>query len=442
MAGVKTSRGDYRTFSVNIGGKRHYIGAGHMNDRGTLRFGEKLDALVSAKKRATPDYPALEWASKLDASLYNRLAEIGLVETREPTERSTLGSFLDEMLRMARVKPSTRTRYQQCRDRLLACFGEDRLLDSITPRDADRWRAWLEAQTKVVGEGDGAIDHQRFAAATIAKDIGLARQFFTKARRWDLVSSNPFEGVKAGSQRNPDRLHYVSADDAQRLLDACPDTSWRCIIALCRWGGLRCPSEVLKLRWADIDWGDEDRAGRMLVRSPKTEHHEGKADRTVPLFDELRDVLLDAFELAEEGAERVVSRYPESTPNLRPAMLAIVRRTGLTLWPRLFQNLRASRVDDLRRQYPAKVCDAWVGNSEGVSRAHYESVREEDFQRAVGGEGARSPQRSPERSPTRTAGACLNPPSTMKKAAFCGSGRELAVAVGGNQWAQQDSNIT
>lgn len=85
-------------------------------------------------------------------------------------------------------------------------------------------------------------------------------------------------------------------------MNGCNPT-WRTIVALSRLGGLRCPSEVLSLRWRDIDW----HAGRMLVTSPKTEHHLGRGSRSVPLFPELRAVLEEAFELATPRDEYVVN---------------------------------------------------------------------------------------------------------------------------------------
>ena len=56
---------------------------------------------------------------------------------------------------------------------------------------------------------------------------------------------------------------------------------------LCRYAGLRCPSEVFALRWSDIELD----AGRMRVRSPTGENF-GKGIREVPLFPE---VLLQAL---------------------------------------------------------------------------------------------------------------------------------------------------
>ena len=88
-----------------------------------------------------------------------------------------------------------------------------------------------------------------------------------------------------------------------KLLDACPNQEWRTIIALARIGGLRCPSELQQLRWSDINWSEN----RFLVHSPKTEHHEGKQERLVPLFPELREELKRHFSLdGTEGNEFVI----------------------------------------------------------------------------------------------------------------------------------------
>ena len=65
-----------------------------------------------------------------------------------------------------------------------------------------------------------------------------------------------------------------------KVIDACPNAQWRLLFALSRFGGLRCPSEHLALRWDGID----SEAGRMLVHSPKTKHHPGGESRLVPIF--------------------------------------------------------------------------------------------------------------------------------------------------------------
>jgi hypothetical protein len=57
------------------------------------------------------------------------------------------------------------------------------------------------------------------------------------------------------------------------------------------------------MRWGDIDWENE----RMTIRSCKTEHHEGKESRVVPIFHELRPFLEAAWDEAEEGAKYVIT---------------------------------------------------------------------------------------------------------------------------------------
>jgi len=61
--------------------------------------------------------------------------------------------------------------------------------------------------------------------------------------------------------RISDAEHLSSADGARRVLIACPNYHWWAIISIARYGGLRCPSEVLSLRWENIDW-----AGKKLPR--------------------------------------------------------------------------------------------------------------------------------------------------------------------------------
>src|SRR5262249_2480607 len=153
---------------------------------------------------------------------------------------------------------------------------------------------------------------------TIRRHCGRARQLFRAALKRRIIASNPFAEMKGiAVQANRERSHFISRDVAQKVIEACPDSQWRLVFAPGRFGGLRCPSEHLGLRWADVDLA----AGRMTVRSPKTEHHEGKASRIVPIFPELRPLFEDAEQLADEGAEFVITRYRDCNANLRTQLL-------------------------------------------------------------------------------------------------------------------------
>ena len=44
-----------------------------------------------------------------------------------------------------------------------------------------------------------------------------------------------------------DRERFVTREETDRLLAACPNMDWRVIVALCRFGGLRCPERSAHL---------------------------------------------------------------------------------------------------------------------------------------------------------------------------------------------------
>src|SRR5262249_45322186 len=83
------------------------------------------------------------------------------------------------------------------------------------------------------------------------------------------------------------------------------------------------------------------------------------------------------------GAMHVVTRYRDPGANLRTELMRIIRRAGLVPWPRLFQNLRASRETELSERFPLKVVTDWLGNSPRVAHDHYLSTTEEHFRRAA-----------------------------------------------------------
>lgn len=334
--------------------------------------------LVAQLQRTAPERPTLEWIGQLDPKFRKRLYAVGLIEqpaeeqsAEEPGER--LGDFLTSYVdRRIDVKPATKEVWSQVVRNLKDFFGEDRDLTTIGEADADDFKMHLIAE--------------KLAPTTVAKRLQFARQFFRWAKRRKLIDANPFLEVSAKAVMTQDR-HDVTRADTERIMAVCNPT-WRTIVGLCRYGGLRSPSEVLSLRWQDVLWDSE----RIVVQSPKTEHHPGKGSRVMPLFPELRPILEEAFEMAEEGAVYVVGgdyRQSANSPsgwrscNLRTQFERIVKRAGLTPWPRLFHSMRASRETELAKDFPIHVVTAWLGNTPRIAQKHYLMVTEEDFQKAA-----------------------------------------------------------
>jgi hypothetical protein len=103
----------------------------------------------------------------------------------------------------------------------------------------------------------------------------------------------------------------------------------------------------------------------------------------VLLFPEFKPYLEDVQELAEPGAEYIITRYRDADQNLRTQLGRIVERAGLDLWPKLFQNLRSTRQNELEEDYPSHVVCYWIGNSEKVANKHYLQVTSDHFARAL-----------------------------------------------------------
>ena len=435
MASISNDgNGRKRVLFIGADGKRRSIRLGKV----PLRYAEsvkvKVEDLVSAS--ITGHAPADEtsrWLAGLDSQLYDRLAQAGLAKRRQVT---TLGAFTRSYIDgRVDIKPRTRINLERARRYLLGHFDSSRSLRDITAGDAEDFRLHL------IGRG--------LSENTMRRAIGRARQFFGAAVKYRLIPCNPFEGIAASVKANPDRFYFVSREEAWKVIEACPDAQWRLIFALARFGGLRCPSEVLSLTWPDVDWEQS----RVRVPSPKTEHHEGQESRIIPLFPELRPHLMEVFEQADPGTEHVITRYRSSNTNLRTQLERIIRRAGLEPWPKLFQNMRSTRETELVERYPTHVVCRWMGNSKPVAVEHYLQVTDEHFERAIRDESAEeTSEQAAQNAAQQIAAKPRNAPATARNApqgkspktlqntvfaADCGELRDVAKTAG---CSIQDSN--
>lgn len=337
------------------------------------RLLQKIESLNVAAIANTPvDPETAAWVAELNDSLYGKLEKLGLVPKREKAEQSTLATFLDGYIgSRSDVKAATAVMYKQVRRGLVEHFGADCRLSDITAGDAEDWRRWLSGEKKL-------------AENTVRRRCGIARQFFRVAEKKRLIQQNPFGEMKGVAVRsNRSRDYFVTREEADKVLKACPCDEWRLLFALSRYGGLRCPSEHLALRWGDIHW-DTD---KITVHSPKTAHHDRGESRVIPLFPELRpylDAVWDAAQERDEQVEYVINRYRDRNANLRTQLERIIKRAGLTPWPKLFQNLRATRATELAAEFPAHVAAEWLGHSTVVAQEHYWRTTDDDFARATG----------------------------------------------------------
>jgi len=358
MASIGNDKnGRKRILFVDKSGRRKTVRLGRVTKKTAEQIKLRIERLnAAAINDQPPDEEMSRWLDNLNGELLDKLAAVGLARRRE---RLTLQELLDHY-RETRTDVTEKTKIvwrQPCRN-LIEFFGPDRPLQAVTPGDADEFKIFLESD-------------QHLSETTVGKRIQFAKQFFRYAVRKRFIHNNPFAELPAGNKSNPSRQRFISREVVTRVIDACPDAQWRLIIALSRYGGLRCPSETLDLQWGHIDWS----ASRINVRKHKT------AQRTIPLFPELVEPLRDVWEAAKPGTTHVITKY--RGPNLRTGLLRIMRRAGVEPWPRLFHNLRASRQTELENRFPTHVVCYWLGNSESVARKHYLQVTDEHFTSAA-----------------------------------------------------------
>lgn len=361
----------YRIVSKGVKVPRHTIRIGPKSKQQAEFIRNRINALEACRSigcSVDPDTAA--WLARIEEELYAKLVKAELVPPRErPSGESlkeiTLGDHLAKLFAARpREKHTTARNEQRARRLLEEYFGKDRTLESITPGDGDDYRAWLM---------------RKFATASASVDLRRAKEFMEAARRRRLIPENPFADLSCGPQTNEERIEFIPRETIDRVIATCPDLDWELIFALARYGGARVPSEIGNLRWTDIEW---DR-NRFTLHSKKTEHHVGRRFRVVPIFPALRPYLEKAYQEREAGQEYVVPRA-HGEPNLGTEAKRIIKKAGFEPWEKTFVNLRGSCSDELERECPAHVVDAWMGNSSRIRRRHYLKVTDADFERAAG----------------------------------------------------------
>jgi len=365
MASIANDRnGTRRVLFVAPDGTRKTIRLGKVDKKTAEGVCRHVEALLAAQIAAQPiPRETALWLAEIGDTLRGKLAAVGLIEER-PTW--TLGALIETWLqgRAGGLRPGTLVRLEQSRRSALAFFGEGRRIATITPGDAEDFRAWLLSQG--------------LAEATVRKRCSDMRSWLRYAVRRRWIDDNAFEGVPTAAIAT-DNLRYVSEADARRVLEHIGDPDLRLLFVLARWGGLRVVSEPKLLTWDCVDW--ERR--RLRVPSPKTERY-GHGQRIIPLFPELAEPLSEAFERAREGEAFILPKLSRvSSAALRKPIEAAIRRAGLRLWPRLWQNLRSSRQTDLEQRFPGHVVCAWMGNNRQTAQRHYLQVLDSDYERAA-----------------------------------------------------------
>ncbi len=409
-----------------IGKKRHSISLGQIDELAATDAKLFIEHLIERKDAGKlPDRKAFKWLDSIDSDLHDRLSRLELVTARRLIDRPTtvLAFFRDYIKeRTDWKKPQN---YSQAVDHLEKFLGKDLPLLAFTKGDGERWHRWM------ITEG--------LSTNTAGQNVKRCRQMLWAAVNDELLPKNPLEGIKVSSDSDKSKDYFVDRASYDLILEHCPNTQWRVMVALSRMGGLRCPSEVLALRWNDINW----ERGRFKVTSPKTARS-GKSSRIVPLFPELRIELQKLWNEVGPGIETpidgpVITIRKNSACNLRTQLNRIVELASIKPWAKPFMAMRSSRRTELERsgKHPNHVLNSWLGHSRNIAEKHYLKVLEADFEAAANGiSDSVLPSVHPSQGSNNPAEAITEPSEPNKKRAVMARDGSR----GEREYTQLDSN--
>ncbi len=361
MASITNQPNGRKTIQIVCAdGRRRSIRLGAVSKRHAEAARSHIQELEAAQRSGQSPSPATrEWIDSLDSRIRVRLAAVGLIASSEALELEQL--IAQYLRRRTDLKSKTKKFLQNSGDKATAFFGSNRRIGTITLAEAQDWRRWM--------------NEQGLREATVRTHTRGVKQIFRDAVDRKLLSENPFAKLPSGSIANTND-RFMTIREIDQVLAACPSDTWRALLALCRFGGLRCPSETHRLTWFDVDL----HAGRMMVHSPKTEHHHGRDKRIVPIQPRLAEALVPL----PQPTDKASPVLDLTQHNLHKRLARIIADSGVEPWADPFHCLRRSCQTEWVQEFPEYAVAAWIGNSTVIARRHYLKIPDELLRKASG----------------------------------------------------------
>jgi integrase len=173
----------------------------------------------------------------------------------EPTKMTLTGYLRDEWLPLQRAarKPSTFHGYEFIADhRIIPALGDTRLSE-LTSGDVARFLTGLRNEG---GRRDAQGNELGLSERSIKNTFTVLHSALEHAVEASLLLRNPAARLPKAARPQPRRseMHTWSADELRAFLDATAGERFHAAYVLAAMGGLR-RSEILGLRWVDVDLG-------------------------------------------------------------------------------------------------------------------------------------------------------------------------------------------
>jgi len=271
------------------------------------------------------------------------------------------------------ISEGTRELYGYTIRYLVAHFGPNRRIGSITRAEAEEWRTAM-AKGVLVHANNRKCGAP--AESTVCRSCRDAKVIFKKAARTGFILYNPFDELQSSSPAPDKTWAYIDRATLAKILDVCPTVDWRLFLALCRLAGLR-KSEALRLRWEDIDFTSH----RLTVTNPGNAKDTKHRTRTVPIDPMLYSLLFEAYNDGQAG-EWVCSGARSTA--MHRVIEKICKLAGIEPYTKPCHTLRKNCETDWSEKYPIQAVTDWLGNSPQVALAHYLRTEDGLFDKAAG----------------------------------------------------------
>lgn len=221
----------------------------------------------------------------------------------------------------------------------------DVILAAVVRRDAKQWLAWLQGR-RIKYKHAHSRNGKKLSRVTLQNALNLVRKAFDVALDDELVTVNPFAGVRL--PRNPGRTHepwtYLTLDEQNALIACSGSLVWFALAT-----GLR-QGEQWSLRWDDVH------QDHVVVRygSDGAPTKSGKL-RRVPL------VPLAMIALKREMEFRGRTSSPLVFPALGGSRRDKGEPAGWKIWIRAAGITRNVRWHDLRHTCASSLVAGWWG---------------------------------------------------------------------------------
>ena len=245
----------------------------------------------------------------------------------------------------------------------IAKFFHGRYLHEVTQLDIRRYMA---ERAKIV------------KPSTINRDVSLIRSMYNRAKEWDVIASNPTDGIKKLTENN-ERCRWLTEVEQDRLLTFCHGLT-RVIVVVALRTGMRW-GEIANLKWAQapnsnyVDFEQD----KIIIHESLTKSKKG---RWIPLGQIVKWELLNVPR--QKGTDYIFLNPETGKPlgSIKNAFNRAVRKAGIKDFS--FHSLRHTAASQLvRNGVDLYVVQKILGHSTPKMTQRYAHLRDDMLIEAI-----------------------------------------------------------